>query len=82
MSYKIQDGRYYAGCGHFYAMATRVQDCLQQNCLFSGRHVHIGCRSTNCIRLMAQPVHNPIRMSPSICGDCTTMKREGPLGFQ
>ncbi|KAF9464674.1 hypothetical protein BDZ94DRAFT_1161420, partial [Collybia nuda] len=79
----IIDGRYHTECGHFYAMSTRVQDCLQPNCLFSGRHIHpIGCRAATCVRLMALPTRNPIRISPTTCSDCLTRAREGTLGFR
>ena len=95
------DGRYHTICRHFVSMSTRVQDCLQPNCLFSQRHIHVtglssngitltspqswlwfsGCRSPLCTRLMALPVKNPIRISPTKCGDCVTRDREGTLGL-
>ncbi|KAF9053649.1 hypothetical protein BDZ89DRAFT_938682, partial [Hymenopellis radicata] len=80
----IIDGRYHTECGHFYAMATRQQDCLRDNCVFSARHTHrgmcdityissawvlkptTGCRAATCIHLMALPVRNPIRVSPTV----------------
>ncbi|KAG1731904.1 hypothetical protein EDB19DRAFT_1640579, partial [Suillus lakei] len=64
----IIDGRYHTECSHFIAMSTKFQDCLRPNCLFSVRHVHpTACRSQSCIRLMALPIKNPIRISPSEC---------------
>ncbi|KNZ74247.1 hypothetical protein J132_07561 [Termitomyces sp. J132] len=60
-------------------MATRFQDCLQENCLFSRRHP-VGCRSNKCIRLMALPVKNPIRFSHTKCNECIIREREGTLG--
>ncbi|KAF8921331.1 hypothetical protein CPB85DRAFT_318924 [Mucidula mucida] len=70
MCHNIIDGRYHTECGHFYAMATRQQDCLRDNCVFSARHTHPRCRAATCIRLMALPVRNPIRVSPTKCSDC------------
>lgn len=35
------------------------------------------CKSTNCVRLMALPVRNPIRISPTTCGDCLSRQRMG-----
>ncbi|KAG8217494.1 hypothetical protein J3R82DRAFT_5642, partial [Butyriboletus roseoflavus] len=70
---QIIDGRYHTPCGHFVSMSTRVQDCLRPNCLFSRRHMHPiaqGCKSQSCVRLMALPVKNPIRLSPSVCSSC------------
>ncbi|KZV71656.1 hypothetical protein PENSPDRAFT_650516 [Peniophora sp. CONT] len=29
-----------------------------------------GCRSPHCIRMMAQPIRNPIRVSPACCSNC------------
>ncbi|KAF9246542.1 hypothetical protein BU15DRAFT_7411, partial [Melanogaster broomeanus] len=67
----IIDGRFNIDCGHFENMSTRLQDCLRPNCLFSRRHVHVvGCKSQSCIRLMALPVKNPIRICPSTCSGC------------
>ncbi|KIM49143.1 hypothetical protein M413DRAFT_55197, partial [Hebeloma cylindrosporum] len=71
----VVDGRYHPECGHFYAMATHKQDCLQNNCLFSTRHAS-SCRSATCNRLMAAPAHNPIRISPTICAECSLRSRE------
>ncbi|KAF9227949.1 hypothetical protein BS17DRAFT_746948 [Gyrodon lividus] len=71
MCHNIIDGRFHTPCGHFISMSTRVQDCLRPNCLFSRRHIHpIGCKSQSCIRLMALPVKNPIRISPAVCPIC------------
>ncbi|KAF8136334.1 hypothetical protein EV363DRAFT_1428740 [Boletus edulis] len=71
MCHNIIDGRYHTPCGHFVSMSTRLQDCLRANCLFSRRHVHpVGCKSQFCIRLMALPVRNPIRVSPTVCSNC------------
>ncbi|KAF8694335.1 hypothetical protein AX14_002079 [Amanita brunnescens Koide BX004] len=72
MCHNVIDGRYHTECGHFYAMNTRQHDCRQPNCLFSDQHVHTtGCSSPLCIRLMAVPVKNPIRISTMVCCDCT-----------
>ncbi|KAF9005628.1 hypothetical protein BDQ17DRAFT_359963 [Cyathus striatus] len=50
---------------------------LETYVLFSRRHTHpSGCRSPNCVRLMALPVRNPIRISPVHCSDCITKVRE------
>ncbi|KAG0707791.1 hypothetical protein DFH29DRAFT_895376 [Suillus ampliporus] len=58
-------------------MSTKFQDCLRPLCLFSVRHVHpTGCKSQSCIRLMALPTKNPIRISPSICYDCVLRTRD------
>ncbi|KAH7916062.1 hypothetical protein BJ138DRAFT_996652, partial [Hygrophoropsis aurantiaca] len=79
----IMDGRYHTDCGHFISMSSRLQDCLRPNCLFSRRHIHpTGCKSQSCVRLMALPVRNPIRISPTKCLDCLTRQREGALGMQ
>ncbi|RDB21058.1 hypothetical protein Hypma_011580 [Hypsizygus marmoreus] len=79
---QIIDGRFHTPCGHFIEMSTRFQDCLRPNCLFSRRHAHpIGCRSSNCNRLMALPVRNPIRISPTRCSACVERERGGTLGF-
>ncbi|TFK76470.1 hypothetical protein BDN72DRAFT_755973 [Pluteus cervinus] len=76
------DGRFHTECGHFVAMSTRTQDCLRANCLFSRRHVHpIGCKASGCVRLMALPVRNPIRISPTVCNDCNSRDRDGTLGL-
>ncbi|KAG2157077.1 hypothetical protein DEU56DRAFT_722331, partial [Suillus clintonianus] len=73
----IIDGRYHPECSHFIAMSTKFQDCLRPNCLFSTRHAHpIACKSQACIRLMALPMKNPIRISPSKCGDCLLKTRD------
>ncbi|KAG1772653.1 hypothetical protein EDD22DRAFT_767856, partial [Suillus occidentalis] len=73
----IIDGRYHTECGHFIAMSTKFQDCLRPNCLFSVRHVHpTACKSQSCIRLMALPTKNPIRISPSKCCDCVLKTRD------
>ncbi|PFH54378.1 hypothetical protein AMATHDRAFT_170207 [Amanita thiersii Skay4041] len=83
MCHNIIDGRYHTACGHFYAMSTRHHDCLRPNCLFSRRHTHLtGCRSPGCVRLMALPVRNPIRISPTVCSDCISRERIGSLGVQ
>ncbi|KAJ3998182.1 hypothetical protein F5050DRAFT_1567686, partial [Lentinula boryana] len=73
----IIDGRFYTECRHFHAMATHKQDCLRDNCVFSVRHTHsqfftlpTDCKSPNCIRMMAQPVQNPIRFSSMNCANC------------
>ncbi|KAG2349931.1 hypothetical protein BDR05DRAFT_972835 [Suillus weaverae] len=77
MCHNIIDGRYHTECSHFIAMSTKFQDCLRPNCLFSVRHVHpTACRSQSCIRLMALPTKNPIRISPSKCGDCILKTRD------
>ncbi|KAI6005962.1 hypothetical protein EDD15DRAFT_694594 [Pisolithus albus] len=34
-------------------MHSEVHDCWRPNCLFSKRHLHSGCKSQSCIRLMA-----------------------------
>lgn len=39
-SRKIVDGRFHVPCGHFVALSSRLQDCMQSNCLFSQRHTH------------------------------------------
>ncbi|KIL00424.1 hypothetical protein PAXRUDRAFT_29838 [Paxillus rubicundulus Ve08.2h10] len=71
MCHNIIDGRYHTPCSHFVHMSTQHQDCLRPNCLFSRRHVHpTGCKSHSCIRLMALPVKNPIRISPAACAIC------------
>ncbi|KAG6333131.1 hypothetical protein ID866_5958, partial [Astraeus odoratus] len=75
---QLIDGRFHTECGHFIGLHSRVQDCLRPNCLFSRRHSHmVGCKSQSCIRLMALPVKNPIRISPTVCSDCKA--REKPL---
>ncbi|TRM59361.1 hypothetical protein BD626DRAFT_572652 [Schizophyllum amplum] len=79
MCHNVIDGRYYTVCGHFYSMATKVQDCLRPNCLFSSRHP-VGCRSPGCVRQMAPPAKNPIRESPTRCPDCVHRERNGILG--
>ncbi|KZS89894.1 hypothetical protein SISNIDRAFT_416090, partial [Sistotremastrum niveocremeum HHB9708] len=67
----VQDGRYHQGCDHFVSMASRTQDCLRPNCLFSRRHVHpVGCNSASCIRSMDPPAKNAVRVSPSKCPTC------------
>ncbi|KIM65231.1 hypothetical protein SCLCIDRAFT_14943 [Scleroderma citrinum Foug A] len=76
MCHTVIDGRYHTECGHFINMHSHVQDCLRPNCIFSGRHSHcVGCKSQSCIRLMSLPVKNPIRISPTTCGDCVAIKR-------
>ncbi|KAF9564659.1 hypothetical protein CPC08DRAFT_660221 [Agrocybe pediades] len=79
MCHNVIDGRYHPECGHFYAMATRKQDCYRNNCLFSERHM-AGCASSACIRMMAPPAHNPIRLSPTVCAECNLRAREQPAG--
>ncbi|TDL27450.1 hypothetical protein BD410DRAFT_714494, partial [Rickenella mellea] len=75
----IIDGRFHTPCGHFISMATRTQDCNQGHCLFSRRHQHpVGCKSPSCLRMMALPVKNPIRISPNKCGDCVTRDKLVP----
>ncbi|KIY50882.1 hypothetical protein FISHEDRAFT_38151 [Fistulina hepatica ATCC 64428] len=79
---QVIDGRYYEICGHFDAMATYVQDCFRDNCLFSSRHMHrFGCKSQGCIRMMAPPLKNPIRRSPTRCPNCISRDRIGTLGL-
>ncbi|KAI0318951.1 hypothetical protein OF83DRAFT_1163209 [Amylostereum chailletii] len=79
MCHNIISGRYHSSCGHFIPMSTRFQDCMRPNCLFSSRHAHpVGCRSPSCVRMMALPIRNPIRVSPTICGDCLQRGRTGP----
>ncbi|PPQ76843.1 hypothetical protein CVT24_010686 [Panaeolus cyanescens] len=56
-------------------MATRQQDCLRTNCIFSSRHDR-QCKSTACTRLMSLPSHNPIRISPVHCAQCKINDRE------
>ncbi|EFI28380.1 hypothetical protein CC1G_13914 [Coprinopsis cinerea okayama7 len=81
MCHNIIDGRYHTQCFHFVEMATRSVDCLRPDCLFSSRHVHpVGCRNSQCIRLMNQPVKNPIRVSPSNCPNCIHKSLGGPIG--
>ncbi|KAF9653103.1 hypothetical protein BDM02DRAFT_3108239 [Thelephora ganbajun] len=71
MCHNIIDGRFHSTCGHFVGMSTRLQDCNRPDCLFSRRHEHpVGCKSHQCRRMMSLPVHNPIRLSDSLCGDC------------
>ncbi|KII88542.1 hypothetical protein PLICRDRAFT_111412, partial [Plicaturopsis crispa FD-325 SS-3] len=77
----VMDGRYHTACGHFVSMASRIQDCLRPNCLFSRRHEHVACKDPACIRLMNPPVRNPIRISPTKCGECVVRDRHGTLGF-
>ncbi|OAX44625.1 hypothetical protein K503DRAFT_678345, partial [Rhizopogon vinicolor AM-OR11-026] len=73
----IIDGRYFTHCGHFVPMSTGCKDCLQPNCLFSFRHVHLtGCKSQSCVRLMALPVKNPIRIVETMCNDCTRAEKK------
>ncbi|KAJ6596866.1 hypothetical protein DFH09DRAFT_103771 [Mycena vulgaris] len=80
MCYNIIDGRSHAVCGHFVALATRREDCLRPDCLFSRRHMHLGqCRSATCIRLMSPPALNPIRNSPTQCPQCVMVVRGGYL---
>ncbi|KAK2466940.1 hypothetical protein APHAL10511_001198 [Amanita phalloides] len=69
MCHNVIDGRYHTECGHFYAMNTIHHDCRQPNCLFSGQHAH-------------PTVKNPIRISPTICSDCTTKGRTGTSPIQ
>ncbi|KAM6500542.1 hypothetical protein JOM56_003556, partial [Amanita muscaria] len=72
----IIDGRYHTECGHFFAMDTSRYDCRKSNCLFSREHVHPNnCRSSTCIRLMALPIRNPIRISPTVCAECISKGR-------
>ncbi|KAI6109172.1 hypothetical protein EDD16DRAFT_1615891 [Pisolithus croceorrhizus] len=75
MCHNVIDGRYHTECGHFVGMHSEVHDCWRPNCLFSKRHLHSGCKSQSCIRLMALPVKNPIRISPTTCGDCIAIER-------
>ncbi|KAI6028379.1 hypothetical protein F5J12DRAFT_805005 [Pisolithus orientalis] len=79
MCHNVIDGRYHTVCGHFIGMHSEVHDCLRPNCLFSRRHLHsVGsCKSQSCIRLMALPVKNPIRISPTNCCDCIVIERAG-----
>ncbi|KIK59899.1 hypothetical protein GYMLUDRAFT_666771 [Collybiopsis luxurians FD-317 M1] len=80
MCYNIVDGRFHTECLHFHPMATYKQDCLKENCVFSTRHTHSYCKSPNCIRMMAQPVQNPIRFSPTPCVHCRA--RDGTFGHR
>ncbi|KAJ3802892.1 hypothetical protein GGU11DRAFT_445149 [Lentinula aff. detonsa] len=80
MCHNIIDGRFYTECRHFHAMATHKQDCLRDNCVFSVRHTHSYCKSPNCIRMMAQPVQNPIRFSSMNCANCRA--RDGTFGHR
>ncbi|KAA1471197.1 hypothetical protein DENSPDRAFT_776322, partial [Dentipellis sp. KUC8613] len=76
------DGRFHTHCGHFVSMSTRLQDCLRPNCIFSRRHAHpTGCKPGECIRMMALPVRNPIRISETKCGDCLREVREAIRGM-
>ncbi|OCB84297.1 hypothetical protein A7U60_g8977 [Sanghuangporus baumii] len=80
MCHNIIDGRFHTACGHFVSMATRTQDCLRPDCLFSRRHAHpYGCKSPNCIRMMSLPVKNPIRISPVKCADCISRESDPAL---
>ncbi|KAJ8594334.1 hypothetical protein M405DRAFT_872229 [Rhizopogon salebrosus TDB-379] len=76
MCHNIIDGRYHTDCSHFVSISTGFKDCLRPNCLFSVRHIHLtGCKSQSCIRLMALPVKNPIRISHSICNECKERRK-------
>ncbi|TFK29916.1 hypothetical protein FA15DRAFT_187672 [Coprinopsis marcescibilis] len=78
MCHNIIDGRYHTSCFHFVEMATKSVDCLRNNCLFSSRHTHpIGCRNSECVRVMSHPVKNPIRVSPASCPNCIHIKNMG-----
>ncbi|TFK54908.1 hypothetical protein OE88DRAFT_974744 [Heliocybe sulcata] len=37
-----------------------------------------GCNFRSCVRMMDLPVRNPIRISPTCCGDCTMRNLERP----
>lgn len=54
--HQIIDGRFHPECGHFYAMATRQQDCFRPTCIFSARHDRRTCyRSTIIYRFEFSP---------------------------
>ncbi|ETW85950.1 hypothetical protein HETIRDRAFT_309285, partial [Heterobasidion irregulare TC 32-1] len=76
----IIDGRYHTPCRHFVSIATRHQDCLRANCIFSRRHP-FQCKSPACIRMMGPPVRNPIRVSDLVCPECISRERNGTLGL-
>ncbi|TDL19127.1 hypothetical protein BD410DRAFT_774313 [Rickenella mellea] len=78
MCHNVVDGRFHTQCGHFISMATRTQDCFQDDCVFSSRHP-CECRSKSCIRKMNLPVKNPIRISKTMCGDCRTREKDTVL---
>ena len=40
-----------------------------------------GCKKMNCTRLMSPPARNPIRISPTVCAECTERRRVGVLGL-
>ncbi|KAI0031829.1 hypothetical protein K488DRAFT_51274 [Vararia minispora EC-137] len=68
---QIISGRFHSACGHFIPMSTRFSDCLRSNCRFSSRHAHTAAQCpSDCVRTMAAPIRNPIRISPYRCGNC------------
>ncbi|KAJ7285860.1 hypothetical protein C8J57DRAFT_650660 [Mycena rebaudengoi] len=77
MCRNVIDGRSHH-CGHFVAISTQREDCKKKNCLFSSQHIHVACKSTSCIRLMAPPRLNPIRTSPMRCPQCSMAARDYP----
>ncbi|KAF9532955.1 hypothetical protein CPB83DRAFT_589740 [Crepidotus variabilis] len=80
MCHNVIDGRFHTQCGHFYGMATQMQDCLRTDCIFSCRHP-AECKKTSCTRLMAPPARNPIRLSKTDCAECTQRQRLGLDSF-
>ncbi|KAF8959062.1 hypothetical protein BDZ97DRAFT_1607281, partial [Flammula alnicola] len=74
----VVDGRYHSKCGCFYGIATNKQDCYRPDCHFSSRHGPCSTSTTSCsIRMMGSPARNPIRISPTLCADCSREAREG-----
>ncbi|KAN0077310.1 hypothetical protein V8E55_011165 [Tylopilus felleus] len=43
-------------------------------------NLNLGCKSQTCIRLMALPVKNPIRISPTPCCSCQIGGGPVPVG--
>ncbi|VDB99746.1 unnamed protein product [Peniophora sp. CBMAI 1063] len=90
MCQNIISGRFHSACGHFEPMSTSRQDCMRPDCIFSARHEHPGGQryapaprapvvdvrsGCKCARMMAQPIRNPIRVSPARCANCLERDR-------